>query len=438
MKWNYGALDSEQEHDYVRAKLKMLQTECSVGIDSTEEDILVDSIVESQNQIRQYVKETLLNIGLSLNEARIRASSCVSQRDIQRVFIFYKWLLESYSSVRKESVPHRRAMFVSMALVYYMRLPFDLRRRYVQFVDSSERNFEGELTFCEAFTSELNWYINNVELPPGIAKTEALKENLLATILCCITKVPLIIEGAPGTSKTLSFNIAVANLKGSGSKRELFQESSLYPSLEPQFYQCSRRTTSNEVSTVFNRAINIQVQRNHDKVPHRSVVFMDEAGLPEQAHESLKVLHYLLEHPIVSFVAITNHPLDAAKTNRAVSVYRQETVSASGGDLTVLARDCLEVDQESTAVKRLCASYSKLMMDKRVSDFYGLRDFIYFLIYLRRTTNRTDRSNSEFLNVASKQITYSLERNFGGVEPSLFLDVRANFQLVSSCTYSTS
>jgi hypothetical protein len=51
-------------------------------------------------------------------------------------------------------------------------------------------------------------------------------------------------------------------------------------------------------------------------VQHVSVVFMDEAGLPEDAKESLKVLHYYLENSSVAFVGISNRPLDPAKMNR--------------------------------------------------------------------------------------------------------------------------
>ena len=56
---------------------------------------------------------------------------------------------------------------------------------------------------------------------------------------------------------------------------------------------------------------------------------MDEAGLPEEGNESLKVLHYLLEGHMsirsdVGFVAITNHILDAAKSNRCVVLLREE------------------------------------------------------------------------------------------------------------------
>ena len=39
---------------------------------------------------------------------------------------------------------------------------------------------------------------------------------------------------------------------------------------------------------------------------------MDEAGLPEHSHESLKILHSYLDNPEVSFVAISNTVLDAS------------------------------------------------------------------------------------------------------------------------------
>ena len=64
----------------------------------------------------------------------------------------------------------------------------------------------------------MGFYINKLSLPTGIAKTEALKENLFATIICTVTNTPLIIVGAPGSSKTLSFNLTVSNLKGPESK----------------------------------------------------------------------------------------------------------------------------------------------------------------------------------------------------------------------------
>jgi Cdc6-like AAA superfamily ATPase len=48
----------------------------------------------------------------------------------------------------------------------------------------------------------------------GIALNSALIENLYLNFICIMTKTPLFITGKPGTSKTLSANMIVANLRG--------------------------------------------------------------------------------------------------------------------------------------------------------------------------------------------------------------------------------
>ena len=48
------------------------------------------------------------------------------------------------------------------------------------------------------------------------------------------------------------------------------------------------------------------------------MLLLDEVGLAEHSpHRPLKVLHQLLEDPQISFVGLSNWPLDAAKMNRA-------------------------------------------------------------------------------------------------------------------------
>ena len=265
----------------------------------------------------------------------------------------------------------------------------------------------------QAFNKELDFYINRIELPTGIAKTQALKENLFANIVCTVTHTPLIIVGAPGSSKTLSFNLAIANLKGQESKIRHFRDTTIFPSLDPYFYQCSRRTTSNEIHTVFNRAVNRQHSHSKFKLPIYCVMFMDEAGLPEESHESLKVLHYHLDRQEVSFVAITNHVLDAAKTNRAVSVFRPET---SNKDLKTLAKGCLcttpdnpppQLKKDLETIVQLCPAYSDLMTKTHFSQYFGLRDFIHFVSYLRRCL-----INGQM--ITPQLVMEALERNFNG------------------------
>ena len=250
-----------------------------------------------------------------------------------------------------------------------------------------------------------------MELPTGISRTRALKENLFATIVCTITHTPLIIVGAPGSSKTLSFNLTIANLKGQESNVLHFRDTKVFRSLDPHFYQCSRQTTSNEIQTVFSRAINRQQCHTKFKLPIYCVVFMDEAGLPEESHESLKVLHYYLDQQEVSFVAVTNHVLDAAKTNRAVSLFRPD---ASKEDLETLAKGYLcdtpdnpppELKTDLETIVQFCPAFSDLINKSEFSHFFGLRDFIHFVSYLRQHRDQM---------LTPQLVMEALERNFNG------------------------
>ena len=361
--------------------------------------------------------------GVSPSEAQKQlieqcSHSCVSQRDIQRVFTLYQWFMKIYNKMKpfgERSDYNKRAVLVSLGIVYYMRLNNTYRSKYSKFLDSFKFKLLSEVTFIKAFEQELNWYINKVELPKGIARTQALKENIFATIVCTVTHTPLIIVGAPGSSKTLSFNQTIANLKGAESRVELFRDTTIFHSLDPHYYQCSRRTTSTEIQTVFSRAVNRQISHSQSLLPIHCVVFMDEAGLPEESHEPLKVLHYHLDKREVSFVAITNHVLDAAKTNRAISLFRPE---ASNEDLRTLAKGCLcsnpenpptDLKEDLKMVVEFCERYSTLMERTNFARFFGLRDFIQFVNYLRR--KRDDKPD-----LTPQVVMHALERNFNGSE----------------------
>jgi hemicentin len=409
--WDYGSLDEYKERDYIRVKLQMLHQE----LPNIEVVTLTDLIVESQSLMRRYAARQLRKQGMNPEDVEVSSHSCVSQRDIQRVFTFYQWLVSIYNRKKQHGERrdyNRRALMVSLGIVYYMRLNSEYREDYSRILDK-KCTLPNEVNFTKAFFSEMDWFCDNIELPPGIAKTRALKENLFATIVCTVTHTPLIIVGAPGSSKTLSFNLTISNLKGPESKKEIFRDVDIFKSLDPHFYQCSRRTTSNEVQTVFSRAINRQYSHAKFSLPIYCVVFMDEAGLPEESHESLKVLHYHLDKQEVSFVAITNHVLDAAKTNRAVSLFRPEV---SEEDLKVLAKGCLcqtpekpppELKQDLNIIVQFCPAYMKIMERDNMNELFGLRDFIHFVNYLRR------RRGKEMLT--PKLVQEGLERNFNGI-----------------------
>ena len=98
--------------------------------------------------MREFARNRIHSDGWSEEEALVRSKSCVSQRDIQRVFTFYKYLLKLYNTeaiVRSRdemhiatSSLHRRAMLVSLGLVYYLRLTTDDRKSYQEWLDSTK------------------------------------------------------------------------------------------------------------------------------------------------------------------------------------------------------------------------------------------------------------------------------------------------------------
>lgn len=412
--WDYGALGEKQEREYISAKMSMSNQDAT----SSDQATLTDLIRKSQNLMRQYSYEQLQECGLSDGDASDCSRSCVSQRDIQRVFTFYEWLYRMYMRYKpgdSQCDYSFRAVLVSLGLVYYLRLDTKYRKKYKTILDHEAA--AAQECFSKSFEEELNWYIDHIDLPDGIARTQALKENLFATIICTMTHTPLIIVGQPGSSKTLSFNLCLANLKGQESKVNVFRQTDIFKSLDPQFYQCSRRTTSNEIQTVFSRAINRQ--RSHQRVPLPvyCVVFMDEAGLPEERHESLKVLHFYLDKQEVSFVAISNHVLDAAKTNRAVSLFRPEVTQ---DDLVTLAKGCLcqtpddpppELKRDLEFIANLVPAYDSLMRREKFKQFFGLRDFIHFISYLKRKRREM---------LSPQLVVEALERNFNGVSKKDF------------------
>ena len=421
--WDYGALSDSQEFAYIQEKISMDR-----GGEGDGENMQVvqhtSLIAHCQCMIREFALEQLKQVGFEADEADLRARSCVSQRDIQRVFTLTAYFKSSLKKDRPSLASDdidRRAVLVSLGIVYFLRLDDKYRKEFCTQLKSLEAGTSKD-SFAEVFTSEMNFYVEKMHIPVGIAKTRTLKENLFASVICTACRLPLIIVGAPGSSKTLSFNLALANLKGAESRHNFFRDTSRFPALDPYHYQCSRRSTSLEIENVFKRAIKQQQKHNISKLPINCVVFMDEAGLPEESHESLKVLHYYLDDPCISFVAITNHILDAGKSNRAVSLFRPK---AKEEDLKTLAQGCLwtgppnpfpELHNIANGIDELCSAYVTVMEDERFEKFFGLRDFIHFIGYIRR-----HRGSST--DLTPELVLKALERNFNGVDAESFKSI---------------
>ncbi|KAH3767878.1 AAA+ ATPase [Pelomyxa schiedti] len=396
-----------------------------------------------------------------------------SIRDIMRAVDLYSYFsghtrfmheLPSESKERK-NLEHWQALALSIAMTYYFRLPSQdfvsqeaararsdphlsafqslkpipvecTREEFRKHLESTLKarefhNVPDRLFKYDEFLGKvLEQLCDNTSLPPGIAKTRAFMENLFCTVVCLDAKIPLIIVGPPGCSKTLSFKIAVDNLKGKSSMKPFYR--SLHHII-PYRYQCSEQSTDTEIKSVYKSATTRQSAITSDS-DELCAVLLDEVGLPDEKLSPLKILHYRLDHPKVSSVLLSNKILDEAKTNRTLMLLQSEPPTH---DLEVLAQGCIYGNNIETVpastkelLSALCAAYreevAKLYGSPYPSRFFHLRDFVYFLRYLGKHC-ASDISGTGMFSLTKSHVFHGLRRNFGGLEGPQFISLVGNF-----------
>lgn len=94
----------------------------------------------------------------------------------------------------------------------------------------------------EAVVSNLcQKFCDNADVEEGIAMNEALSENLFVTIVAMLNKLPIMIVGKPGSSKTLALQVILSNLQGAQSGNPFWRK---FPSVTLFQYQCSPLSTA--------------------------------------------------------------------------------------------------------------------------------------------------------------------------------------------------
>ena len=161
----------------------------------------------------------------------------------------------------------------------------------------------------------------------------------------------------------------------------------------------------------------------------RSIVFLDEASLPDEKKMVLKVLHPYLDECKVAFVAVANQPFDAANANRMVCIYRS---LPSETDQKVLAYGCLGLpidlqhsgqdSQRDRIISGLCNGYRQVLIEPKLPHIFHDRDFIYMLRELRFALAQTSQSSETATAVDVTPITLlrALENNFNGISTEEF------------------
>ena len=71
---------------------------------------------------------------------------------------------------------------------------------------------------CSLICLQMDELVSQMQIPDNIAMTQALKENIFSVIVCAACKIPLIMVGEPGSSKTLSVTLVATNMRGEESE----------------------------------------------------------------------------------------------------------------------------------------------------------------------------------------------------------------------------
>ncbi|CAF1183724.1 unnamed protein product, partial [Didymodactylos carnosus] len=258
--------------------------------------------------------------------------------------------------------------------------------------------------------------------------------RIIPDFVSVATKIPLCIVGAPGQSKTLSFQIVLQNLQGSQLSPKPF--CTTLPAIDAFFCLGSKYSHSGYIAAVFERAIKREQHYSQNQINTRCVVFLDEAGLPDEKKMVLKVLHPYLDESKVAFVAVSNKLFDAANANRMMCIFRS---LPSQDDQKTLAFGCLGIEKPKInaaghvekIIAGLCRAYREVLKSTVIPKIFHDRDFIYMCGELRFELNR-DISASDALdenwttnaNVFSlfthSNLLRALENNFNGISKSEF------------------
>ena len=378
--WDYGSLSEGNEKSYIKAVLNGCKNLTSK---QTWFECIINAISTSQTFFRQRDDK-----------------SSVSLRDVARFCRFYKWFYEfpdQFKDQNQSPLKHydttERASLLALFFCYYFRLILDKdRNEYIQLITDSIKPSKPQVSpdvLHTVLSNEKMALVNRMELPPGTAKNRALTDNIFVLFTCIVNRIPVILCGKPGSSKTSSVQIVISNLKGDQSKDPFFRT---LPGLTAISYQGSHNCTSESIIKTFAQADKVAAAQAKKNVKLLPVIVFDEIGLAELSpHNPLKVLHSELEVETCrhGFVGLSNWRLDASKMNRAVYLCCPDLsvddlkITAISIAESIISDDAQAIPLEGFVVQGLAFAYMDLCerMKKELQNqnYFGLRDY-YALI----------------------------------------------------------
>jgi hypothetical protein len=407
--YDYGYLGDETERKYIETILRTCKN-------LPNEQQLFAKIINAVCQSQKYLRN-------------IEDVSSVSLRDVARYRLIYNWYHDTFDK-RETQLSATDKIFksaiLSLMLCYYFRLRApaeksnytNIIKKEISFYLTNDNTIEGILQ------KEQEEIINRMkEKPIGTAINRALLDNIFVMFVCVLNRIPVILCGKPGCSKTLAIQIIISNLKGKQSNDPYFR---LLPELVAVSYQGTKTCTSESIQMVFERAQKFTDAKTRAEL--LPVIVFDEIGLAELSpHNPLKVLHNELEieNCKYGFVAISNWRLDASKMNRALylacldptiqdlqltattihkSINKNEYIQLNDDIMNGLAHSYLELRYE-------------LKQQKKYENYFGLRDF-YSLI--KGIVKEFDRISKKLKQNIDTKTMFSIIRkqmkiNFDGI-----------------------
>jgi hypothetical protein len=303
--WNFGSLSEEDERQYIETMANSRKGILEKYASNLQG--LIEIVFQTHHFVRQ--RESSVSIPVSL-------------RDIDRAFTLFPWLVEAIQMDQTPFTPDvlsatELAVTLGLAVCYYFRFQEDQRHLLVEFLKGSKNSFISAigLQFIQQLKNCMRRLTNCFALESDIIATDSFQENLFLSFICIQTRIPLLLIGKPGTSKSLVLSILLSQMKGKRSAHEFLRNPKM-KHLYGFYLQCSHSTTASLIRDCFRQADKIQ-QSGSSLL---SVVIMEEIGLSElNPKQPLKVIHGLLDNFDVAFVGTSNWVLDPAKMNRAVN-----------------------------------------------------------------------------------------------------------------------
>ena len=419
--FDFGSLRKEDEEKYI---LNTIYEKLSIF----KQNHLIDNINETKlKEIAEKIKNSIVTCHDFIRDKYDESS--VSMREIRRFGLLFEYFIKNYDAENKIQFSLNMALY----LCYYLRIN---DKKHRQDLEKKLNKFSQNEDFLKTPETQVEYITKQmyIEKSKGIALNRALRENLFTIFICITNKIPLIIVGKPGTSKSLSFQIVYNTMKGKYSEKAFFKDKG---KLYRYYYQGSETSTAEGIEQVFDKAKKAQDNNKDNDIIN--LVFFDEMGLAERSSNNpLKVIHYLLERDqedSVPFLGISNWKLDASKINRALNL------SITDYDINDLKETAISIAKAINSelaykytelLESLTETYNDYIINNRRDaqenrDFHGNRDFYTLIkntmreiIKKRKVLEKQEKNKKVLKNLLTRIGIECLERNFDGLDDSIY------------------